>query len=134
MTPEYQLNQEQRHSCFNHCAFADALSPILSIISEKLHINLFLTYFENFEFSERNPYPGCIASAFVISAAAITFSNRTSCLRRPYANSFISKSHMQAFYISSRINSHGLNIHLYKYELREVRFLPICNYFFKHLF
>jgi hypothetical protein len=33
---------------------------------------VFLTYFENFEFSERN-YPGCIASAFVISAAAIIF-------------------------------------------------------------
>jgi hypothetical protein len=84
---------------------------------------------------QKNPYPGCIASAFVISAAAIfDISNGTSCLRRPYANSFVSKSHMQAFYISSRINSHSLNAHLYKYELREVRFLLFAINIFLNIY
>jgi hypothetical protein len=32
---------------------------------------VFLTYFENLNFQKK--YPGCIASAFVISAAAIIF-------------------------------------------------------------
>jgi hypothetical protein len=71
MTPEYQLGTTGTPASII-VAFADALSPILSIISEKLNKfnSVFLTYFENFEFSERNLYPGCIASAFVISAAA----------------------------------------------------------------
>ena len=55
---------------------AFALSPIPSIISGPAPINFIpcsSQIFENLAFSERNPYPGCIASAFVISAAAIIF-------------------------------------------------------------
>ena len=55
-------------------ALAEALSPIRSIISGDAPINLIpcsAQIFENLAFSERNPYPGWIASALVISAAAI---------------------------------------------------------------
>ena len=55
---------------------AVALSPIFSIISGDGPINFILCspqIFENLAFSDKNPYPGCIASAFVISAAAIIF-------------------------------------------------------------
>ena len=42
-------------------SFADALSPILSIISGEAPINLIPCspqIFENLEFSDKNPYPG----------------------------------------------------------------------------
>ena len=42
-------------------AFAEALSPILSIMSGEAPINLMpcsAQIFENFEFSDKNPYPG----------------------------------------------------------------------------
>jgi hypothetical protein len=55
---------------------------------------VFLTYFENFEFSERNPYPGCIASAFVISAAAI-ISNRTSYFEVVLCKQLHQQTHMK---------------------------------------
>jgi hypothetical protein len=42
---------------------------------------------------QKEIYPGCIASAFVISAAAIIFDIfKWVAWRRPYANSFVSKS------------------------------------------
>ena len=55
-------------------ALAVALSPIFEIISAEAPINFIWCsshILENFAFSERKPYPGCIASAFVISAAAM---------------------------------------------------------------
>ena len=55
-------------------AFAVALSPILSIISAEAPINLMpfsAHILENLAFSDKKPYPGWIASALVISAAAI---------------------------------------------------------------
>jgi hypothetical protein len=72
---------------------------------------VFLTYFENFEFSERI-YPGCIASAFVISAAAIYYFQIGQVAWRRPMQTASSANHMQTFYISSRIN-HGLNAHLF---------------------
>src|ERR1700752_5509599 len=55
-------------------AFALLLSPIELIISGDAPINFILFWrdiSENFAFSDKKPYPGCIASALVISAAAI---------------------------------------------------------------
>ena len=57
-------------------ALAVALSPILSIISAEAPMNLIpfsAHILENLAFSERKPYPGWMASALVISAAAIIF-------------------------------------------------------------
>ena len=57
-------------------SLAVALSPILSIWSAEAPINLIpcsAQIRENLEFSLRKPYPGWIASAFVISAAEIMF-------------------------------------------------------------
>ena len=61
---------------FSIVDFAAALSPIPSIIFGEAPINLIpfsAHIFEKLEFSARNPYPGCTASEFVISAAAIIF-------------------------------------------------------------
>ena len=55
-------------------SLALALSPIASIISGEAPINFIpcsLQILLNFEFSDRKPYPGWIASELVISAAAI---------------------------------------------------------------
>src|SRR5690554_4381605 len=55
-------------------ALAVALSPILLIMSGVAPINLMLyssQILENSAFSDKNPYPGWIASALVISAAAM---------------------------------------------------------------
>ena len=55
-------------------SFALLLSPIPSICSGVAPMNfiLFLAQIAlNFEFSDKNPYPGCMASELVISAAAI---------------------------------------------------------------
>ena len=55
-------------------ALAVALSPIFVIHSGLGPINVILcsSHIEaNLAFSDKNPYPGCIASAPVISAAAI---------------------------------------------------------------
>src|SRR5690554_6105853 len=55
-------------------ALAVALSPILLIISGVAPINFILyssQILENSAFSDKKPYPGWIASALVISAAAM---------------------------------------------------------------
>ena len=57
-------------------ALAEALSPMASIISGEAPMNLmsFSPHtLENWAFSERKPYPGWMASALVISAAAMMF-------------------------------------------------------------
>ena len=59
---------------FSAMSFAFSLSPIEVIILELGPTQIkpaLMTSLENCAFSERNPYPGCIASAPVCSAAAI---------------------------------------------------------------
>ena len=60
--------------CLIAVSLAVALSPIIFISSGLGPINTILfceQIFANDAFSARNPYPGCIASLFVISAAEI---------------------------------------------------------------
>jgi hypothetical protein len=77
------------------------------------------SWHENFEFSEK-PYPGCIASAFVIlQQQYLTFSDNL--LDGPIQTA-ISKPNMQTFCISGRVNNHSFNAHFFTSSYYTVNF------------